>query len=736
MQLNSKKIKQLDEHELLELLLPTVNKLYNNFKYLEIKETEFYNLVLKEITISKEFYKDDMPYIDYLTNKLNITLISITKKYLKDNEKAINIINNYINKHYKENITYNESIKILNMLNNFLETYNYTPEFDVLIKLIKENSFISEIIKLIIKKYKNKIPINKFDDTILSIIEAYCIINNIELNTDKEYKEYEYGDIECDEENNEQILDSVNKYLNEISKIPLLSVKEEKDLTRKIVLGDSFSRNIFIESNLRLVVSIAKRYINRGLPFSDLIQEGNIGLIKAVDKFNPDSGYKFSTYATWWIRQAITRAIMEKSKKIRIPVHMIEKINQFEKIEKQLIKELNRSPTEEEVAKKMHISVQKLKSIKKIIQQEPISLETPIGDDDSFLEDFIFDENTLLPEEYSINQSLKEDILNVLSNLSDREEKVLRFRFGIDDGRYKTLEEVGQIFGVTRERIRQIETKAIKRIRNQKKVTDLAIYTENPDKAINNLQILRNKYFQNPNSKKKFLIDDLKLQKKEKKNMKKIKTIYEYFDNYSIQEIDEILEKLTDEEKELIKLRYGNDLHNPVATSLNKELTNKFYGTLIPKIKKLLSNKNGEQTEIKKIKKASKTIEVQNNEINSSQNKIQESIDIKNHQGETNDTKIITKDDYEEILKILKTPVFNQMMSVLSVKESVIISLKFGYINGKYFSTEAIAEFLEIEKEEITETIKKVLILYKENINKLIDDAIEIVAEQQINIRK
>ena len=263
-----------------------------------------------------------------------------------------------------------------------------------------------------------------------------------------------------------KINDPVRMYLKEIGRIPLLTSDEEFENARRALEGDEEAKRILAESNLRLVVSIAKRYVGRGMLFLDLIQEGNIGLMKAVDKFDPEKGYKFSTYATWWIRQAITRALADQARTIRVPVHMVETIKKLARVQRQLTQDLNREPTDEEIAKKLGISVDKVREVYKI-SQDPVSLETPIGEeDDSHLGDFIRDERTVSPEEYATEELLKEELADVLLTLTDREEKVLRLRFGLDDGQCRTLEEVGQIFGVTRERIRQIEAKALRKLRH------------------------------------------------------------------------------------------------------------------------------------------------------------------------------------------------------------------------------------------------------------------------------
>ena len=263
-----------------------------------------------------------------------------------------------------------------------------------------------------------------------------------------------------------KINDPVRMYLKEIGRINLLTSDEEFEYAKRAEEGDEEAKRLLAESNLRLVVSIAKRYVGRGMLFLDLIQEGNIGLMKAVDKFDPTKGYKFSTYATWWIRQAITRAIADQARTIRVPVHMVETINKLARVQRQLTQELNREPTDEEIAKKLGISVEKVREVYKI-SQDPVSLETPIGEeDDSHLGDFIKDERTMGPEEYATVEMLKEELSGVLATLTEREEKVLRLRFGLDDGQCRTLEEVGQIFGVTRERIRQIEAKALRKLRH------------------------------------------------------------------------------------------------------------------------------------------------------------------------------------------------------------------------------------------------------------------------------
>ena len=275
-----------------------------------------------------------------------------------------------------------------------------------------------------------------------------------------------------------KINDPVRMYLKEIGRVDLLSAAEEVSLAKRIEAGEDLAKQELAEANLRLVVSIAKRYVGRGMSFLDLIQEGNMGLMKAVEKFDYEKGFKFSTYATWWIRQAITRAIADQARTIRIPVHMVETINKLVRIQRQLLQDLGREPTPEEIGAEMDLPTEKVRDILKI-SQEPVSLETPIGEeDDSHLGDFIEDDRATSPSDNAAYELLKNELEDVLDTLTDREENVLRLRFGLDDGRQRTLEDVGKVFGVTRERIRQIEAKALRKLRHPSRSKQLKDFLE------------------------------------------------------------------------------------------------------------------------------------------------------------------------------------------------------------------------------------------------------------------
>ena len=311
---------------------------------------------------------------------------------------------------------------------------------------------------------------------VLRITEDDALLESDDLPLEEEEVDMENIDLSVPE--GVSIEDPVRMYLKEIGKVPLLSAEEEIDLARRMENGDEAAKKRLAEANLRLVVSIAKRYVGRGMLFLDLIQEGNLGLIKAVEKFDYTKGYKFSTYATWWIRQAITRAIADQARTIRIPVHMVETINKLIRVSRQLLQELGREPTPEEIAEEMSMPVERVREILKI-SQEPVSLETPIGEEeDSHLGDFIQDDNVPVPADAAAFTLLKEQLVEVLSTLTEREQKVLRLRFGLDDGRARTLEEVGKVFNVTRERIRQIEAKALRKLRHPSRSRKLKDYLD------------------------------------------------------------------------------------------------------------------------------------------------------------------------------------------------------------------------------------------------------------------
>lgn len=339
-------------------------------------------------------------------------------------------------------------------------------------KEIKEDDFVARMVKPYqLEGRAIDQLVQEFEDNGISIVDNDGNPSNLSLKKQKDVEKAELNDMTAP--SSVRMNDPVRMYLKEIGRVPLLNADQEIDLAKRIENNDDEAKQELAEANLRLVVSIAKRYVGRGMSFLDLIQEGNMGLMKAVDKFDYRLGFKFSTYATWWIRQAITRAIADQARTIRIPVHMVETINKLIRIQRQLLQDLGREPTPEEIGAEMDMSTYKVREILKIAQ-EPVSLETPIGEeDDSHLGDFIEDKDATSPEQHASYELLKEQLEEVLDTLTDREENVLRLRFGLNDGRTRTLEEVGRVFGVTRERIRQIEAKALRKLRHPSRSNQL-----------------------------------------------------------------------------------------------------------------------------------------------------------------------------------------------------------------------------------------------------------------------
>jgi len=556
------------------------------------------------------------------------------------------------------------------------------------------------------------------------------MINNInqDNNYDDEDVEKMYNNLN---EDNDYTTDIVKQYFKQLK--PQLPPEEERNLAIEIRKGNTEAKDIFIERNLRLVVSIAKRYLNNGLPFLDLIQEGNIGLMKAVDRYDVTKGFKFSTYATHWIRQSIKRGIENNGRNIRVPSHLLESINKYKIVQLELQKKLGREPNIDEIAEELRISYKEAVKLNKL-QSDTISMNKLVGEDEeSELEKYIPDVSNN-PENKVLENIMKLEIRELLEkcNLKQKEIDVLKLRYGLENEQPKSLQEIGDIYNVSRERIRQIENKALAKIRRSKYVKIFAEYTDDPQNVLKNISYYNEKYDNSIENTKKYYKEYINTKKrkessektKEERNnkMKKLKTIYEYLNNYSEEEINKVIAQLDEKEKEVIKLRYGNDLYNPQP---HPELTikhkNMFYNVIIPKMKLILeTQKNTNQEEVS-----------QNNNIK----KITQNIEKNNQIQKTKEINTIAKEDYVKMLELLKTPVFEKMRNSLADKEALIISLKFGYIDGKCFSTESIANFLGIDYKEVNECIKKSLLSYKKLINNFIDEAINTMTDEQ-NIKK
>lgn len=750
MGLSMKEINEMQNSEIYNILLPLINRIYKKFDYIGISQNQFKKLIFNEINSSKKMYNGDISYNEFIKKRIETIVIEEIKEMLKSSKSAVTIINNYINKNSKYFSTYDDSLKLLKKLDSFFELFNYLPTPDILLKIIEDNQLFSKSIKLIVNKHKREITsgdIEKvFDNgTIILIIESYCMLNSIEI------KEKNYSDSSVD------ITDNIDIYFLEAGKRKLLSREEERELAIKIKQGDAKAKELFIESNLRLVISIARKYLGRGLSFLDLIQEGNIGLMVAVDKYDVDRGLKFSSYATHWIRQGITSAIANKSRNIRIPIYMYGKIGIYREVITRLEEKLNRDPTLNEIANEMGISISEVSKLHKF-QEDTVSINTLIGDDeDTELENFIpaLEET---PEDIVIAKTMQYEVKKLLydCNLKQREIEVLMLRFGFCGGKPLTLEEVGQIFSICRERVRQIELKALSKIRRSKHIEAFVECMQNPDKSLELIGGFRGKYRETGNLNKAFLKEAERAKRKEDEEMVKLQSIYQYFNDYTKEQVDLMLSKLSDEEIALITLRYGEDLSKPISGKLTKGQRDKFYGSLVPKMRRLLFYQNkGEKQKRKKANSivsepTTAMVDGKKKElIKQGESVIGEDITLISNEDFDKKSNVsfeplennleqenISREDCLKFLELLRTPTFSQMISLLSVKEAVIISLKLGYIDGKYFSTEDIAEFLSIKPDEVRDTTKKVLLLYKDNIDQFLDNAIEIVTDKSRVLKK
>ena len=649
-------IKKLNTKEIIESLTVEIDKIYSSISYIGMNKKAFYELVQKEITKSKKDYSGNIDYIEYIKNKIQQELIKQIIKMLADTDTAVQIINNYANLYLSNDITYNSAIKNLYKLDKLFETYNYIPSPDVLLKLLESNEIISSSVTIIFNKYKNVIisgNLEKVFDTttIIQLIEAYCIMNNIEIKEELENKEEET-------DNDYMTADDVKMYLQEISRIPLLTPEEERYLAKRISQGDMAAREKFIESNLRLVVKMAKKYVDRGLALLDLIQEGNTGLIIAADRFDVKRNTRFSTYATGWIRQAITRAITDKGRNIRIPSHLYYKMGKYRKIEGILEGELHRKPTTKEIAKRMGITETQAENIA-TWQNDTLSMNyTQTDDEDNKLEEVISsqDDGTEIIAFTNDMQKEVRQILDECSSLTPNERTVIIKRFGLEDNISLTLEETGKIIGVSRERTRQIEEKALTKLRSFHKTRRLAAYTQFPDKSLEVLNISPKK-------------DSSKSNKTSKSNSTNSSTrklpiisVYDYFKYNTKEQVNNVIAQLSIEEQHLVRLRFGNDLNNPSVSELNDEGKVRFYQIVVPKMKRMLIE---EDDKILANNLAELTLPTPLTELLASK-------DYSQLPQEEQCLDEITNQDYEQAIRLLKTPEFIRLTKIINIQQTII----------------------------------------------------------------
>lgn len=749
---------KMNPYEIYRSLQNTLKKTYNTYFFYIMKEENFEEIVLKEIEKTYKDYPKDYDYLEYLNHRLKEMSIKKVKELFLDDNYAYKIINRFIDKEFKNKEEYSSVNRFLYKVGHFLDTHEYIPSYNMMKKLINENEKLSTAVKIAFNYNKYSIIKGKIDEIynspfIISLMEIYAEINGIKI-------------VEETPNFDENVLgtETYKLYIKDIMSYPLLSVIEEKEIGEILENADPDSdeyktaKEKLINSNLRLVISIAKKYQGRGLSFMDLIQEGNVGLMIAVEKFKVSKGNKFSTYATWWIRQAITRAIADKGRNIRIPVHLYEKINAFNRSVDELKNRLNRDVTEEEIIEQLGYTKNEIEQFNRC-KLDTTSLNQFISDDESSeLGDFIGTDEDQLENEIIGNNTPKELLELISKHFSEKVTYILTKRFGLNGETPVTLEELGKEFNVTRERIRQIEAKAIRDIRKSKRLSELfASFTENPQKSLKsiskyNYYSFDKKMYNNYDNNINKVIKSKKQIMFEEEQKMKLKSIFEYLNGYTKEEIEKVIESLKDEEKELLKIRYGDDMSHPIQATLTKAQYTAFYGRLIPKIRRLLeknrrlAGKSKEPTAVekRKVKKLaerkkelfdylepeeenSKKLDIGDMTITEyikAQPKVEE--DIKEQ-----DEITITKNEAVTLLELFRSPSYNELTNTFTPKEAIIIGLKLGYVDNKYFSTEAIANFLGMTVEEVNECSKKVLEAYKEHIIGLMDSVIDVVTDKK-----
>lgn len=706
MEKNIDEIKNMTQHQLETLLNPFIEKERLKYNYINLPQS-IYLSKLKEI-------EDTMDFSD---GKIDIESMikNCSKRYivdtLEEENQAIKVVSNFIKKNIKPQNKYQDNIISFEKIVNFFHDFNCFPPPNLLIELIDKNDILNKILQDVVENnleilQKYDIDSKFSDDISKNFIELYCLKNNIEIKKDDDIQEEDYTEFITDITNTVYTDDSVKMYLQEIHK-PILTKEQEKSLALRIRNGDEKAKELFIERNLRLVIKVARKYTGHGISFLDLIQEGNLGLIKAVDKFDVTKGYKFSTYATCWIRQSIQRSLGDKSRNIRLPVHLYEKVKKYELLKKELSLKFNREPTFEELSKKMRVSIDTIYKYERL-EHDTISLNMIVGDEDSELEDFISLSTESIDNQF-IEENLKDVIENLLknSNLTTKEIDILKLRFGIGTNDPKTLEETGKIYGVSRERIRQIQEKALKKIRRSYNVKELAIYMDNPKEAKKNIDRYRLKYQQQSLQKIKLKDrkeSELKMEMQEKTKRKSKDNLYEYFSDYSKTEVSKVISRLDEDELELLHKRYGDNLLEPVKNDIDADEKKVIISNIIPRIQRMLEGK--------KVRRRKNNQKPQSTIV---EEKTEETVQPQNS---------LNKEDYKQILGIFHNPEFLEMTKKKPLDECLIMSLKLGYFQEKCFSTDAIADFLDVDKEYVINVTKQGLTSYKEKLNQMIDEAI------------
>ncbi len=822
MKIDMNNIAKLDINDIYNMFSSSFNKIYKKYSFINIDRNEFKSMVRETINETKNNYDGEIEYEKYLIKALNRKILGLIRLDMKDQTKLFDIINNYINQEFSKDIDYNSAINSFDKLKNFLELCECSLTLDIIERLVKENSLINKLLITIYEVDREDIFNDSYEgtynDLVVYFIQMFCKVHNIKIKEN----EIKYSDMGAFASRS-----STDIYLREIQNYKLLTREEELDMIKRYKSGEIEVRDEFLSRNLKLVVSIAKKYLGRGVALTDLIQEGNMGLMKALDEFDLSRECRFSTYATNWIKSYITRYIAGKSRNISLPNHFFYELGIFRKVYTNLEKQLDRKPTISELADKTGKNKDVVLRYFDYLNDTK-SLSDKVGDEDDTEFSYFIPSSDESLETIAIKKDLSSGLTELLNkcHLKPRELEVLMLRYGLNGDDPLTLEEIGRKYNLTRERVRQMESSALMRIRRSPYVKLFAEYTSNPAKSMENIKKMREAYIDNPRSFKKDIISE-----EERKPAPRAKNIYTIFSNsgYTKEELDIAINELSEEEIELLKSRYGEDLTEmPTIRNKRNEYTKKFMQELFPKLRRIIKNNREKNMddEAKKGRKGMKTSkniyeifsnqgyskeeldeaikclsksyidtlksrygedlmgvptakldkkersrlytaifgrlkkELQNNRersviptskvediVNETTNEsVEEYVNIPSEENvnvrdeevkttheNTNDTSI---NEYKMLLELLKTSTFNDMLKVLTPKEAVIVCLRLGYIDNKYFTSESIANFLGIDTLEVTETTKKVLLLYRDNINKIIDTAIENTTKDNERVRK
>ena len=671
----------MTDDEVFSSLLPTIKNIYKAFKYTGISFDDYSDIVLDEISEMDGKVEETV-----FKNKLKKRMNNEVSKMLTDSDTASRIIRSYLDVKVPKVDSYESAIKAFKKLDSFFSKYDFFMGRELLIDLLSNNEKFSSMTSYILKEKEKDIALGKSEDIFDSDFLIYTVKTYFELHgMPIKEREEEIDMIGFDSSSD---LDIVSLYINELN-APLLSEDEEKALLVKIKQGDMEAREKFIESNLRLVVSVAKKFLGRGVPFLDLVQEGNLGLMKAIDKFDLSYDVRFSTYAVYRIKMFVSKAIADQSRNIRVPISRQDELYSYMTNIDNLEKKFGMNLSIDEISMMLGKSVDKIRELESL-KNDTVSINALVGkDNDTELGDFLSTSESI--EDEVIDSFLPEQIMDLLkkSKLSEREKDVLLSRFGIGRSHVWQLKELSKKYGVSKAWIGQVELNALEKLRRLKSIEQFSVYMDNPDLALKKLEEFRKK-------------PEKRERRKTGKRGSLLKSIYEYFDDFSREDVDSVLDDLNEFDKKLVFLRYGEDLDNPVSTTLfGEEETKKFYGALVPRMRKKLY---ALQEEAKP-----------NNKNNIKQDVfLTESLVTE-----------LNRDEYTKLIQILKKPDVIGVMTGLSMKEKIIVSLRLGYVDGKHFSVDAISDFLGLSNHDIIKTSVEFMTKHSDKVDSILNKAMD-----------